>query len=554
MSRQLERDLRDFRDRFPMDDRAAEYLQKAPSQVQSAVVSDFRPRREGQTDYSALVTNFVQQVRQRLERHGKLERSEKGRRHRSDRSPSDARSEASHSSGSSSSGSGSSCSSSGSHLESHRRVEVAAKASERNDLGEESSARSARERAVAEANEEMMRRIAEAERDANQAKEMEVTQARLQARRDLEARVEKYRAEMEATVKAAEDRAEAVRRERIKAAEVAAKATFERKIALAADRAAESAQEAQRRAAKVKPAKSEKQPQPSKDAVDDEAKRRKKSSERKDRRSSKDRSQHRGEADGSRCEKAERRRARTGHYRRRRTRDETEGRESHRDRDRAGRDAGGSRSVHLQERNTGRRPSVRRSRSARAQLKGSSQSGLAVLLSNGHAEPGPTDSALEAFRERYPMDDRAFDCLVTAAPEVQQSVIAQFKPRREGEDDYSALVATFVRSIQIRQTGHWSGDAAADRGFRQEKAHVVENDQSALAAFRDRYPMDDRAHESLQNAAAHIRSTVLSTFRPRREGEDDYSALIMSFTRGVQLKLGSTGPRGASRSRSRRRR
>eukprot|EP00929_Paragymnodinium_shiwhaense_P087820 TRINITY_DN47964_c0_g1_i2.p1 TRINITY_DN47964_c0_g1~~TRINITY_DN47964_c0_g1_i2.p1 ORF type:complete len:369 (-),score=83.58 TRINITY_DN47964_c0_g1_i2:276-1382(-) len=69
----LPRDLGDklekFKDRYPTDGRALDFLEKSPVEVIQAVLEDFKPRSEGDRDYSALVTNFTRLVRARVERN-----------------------------------------------------------------------------------------------------------------------------------------------------------------------------------------------------------------------------------------------------------------------------------------------------------------------------------------------------------------------------------------------------------------------------------------------------------------------------------------------------
>ncbi|CAJ1399604.1 unnamed protein product [Effrenium voratum] len=48
-------ELKDFRDRFPMDERAWDFLLSAPGHTQEVVFKDFRPRRLDDADYSAAV-------------------------------------------------------------------------------------------------------------------------------------------------------------------------------------------------------------------------------------------------------------------------------------------------------------------------------------------------------------------------------------------------------------------------------------------------------------------------------------------------------------------
>lgn len=67
---------------------------------------------------------------------------------------------------------------------------------------------------------------------------------------------------------------------------------------------------------------------------------------------------------------------------------------------------------------------------------------------------------MKDFRERYPMDERAWSILLSAREPVQDLLVQDFKPRREGEGDYSALVISFMRSIELRVK---SGGGTADR-------------------------------------------------------------------------------------------
>lgn len=165
------------------------------------------------------------------------------------------------------------------------------------------------------------------------------------------------------------------------------------------------------------------------------------------------------------------------------------------------------------------------------------------------------------------MDARAWSNLSSAPPEVKNLVMGQFKPRREGEDDYSALISSFVRSIIIKREqrglpggrdvrGRSPGRDGRDGGARRED-HVPSREQSPASAFRARYPMDERAFGVLQNASPSVQQTVMADFRPRREGDDDYSALVMAFVRAVQGRVGisrpaadsNTGPPAEGRSR-----
>mmetsp|Transcript_96831 Transcript_96831/g.283067 ORF Transcript_96831/g.283067 Transcript_96831/m.283067 type:complete len:344 (+) Transcript_96831:156-1187(+) len=71
----LEQRLRSFRRRYPADDRAFEFLDKSHPKVVEQVLADWKPPHENQDDYSALLTNFVRQVRNRLGCHGRQRHS-----------------------------------------------------------------------------------------------------------------------------------------------------------------------------------------------------------------------------------------------------------------------------------------------------------------------------------------------------------------------------------------------------------------------------------------------------------------------------------------------
>merc|ERR1712232_1060652 len=115
---------------------------------------------------------------------------------------------------------------------------------------------------------------------------------------------------------------------------------------------------------------------------------------------------------------------------------------------------------------------------------------------------------------------------------------------------YSALVSTFLRSIIAKGGG--KGGRASSRG----RGHAPRGDRggggtgnSSLDAFRDRYPMDDRAFAQLERSSPHIQNLVMQDFRVKREGEADYSALVMAFVRAVQARV--SGPETGDRPRSR---
>jgi len=55
------------------------------------------------------------------------------------------------------------------------------------------------------------------------------------------------------------------------------------------------------------------------------------------------------------------------------------------------------------------------------------------------------DDHLHAFMQRYPVDDRAQAYLCDSPPDVIARVLHEFKPKHEGESDYSGAVVAFVK-------------------------------------------------------------------------------------------------------------
>mmetsp|Transcript_43377 Transcript_43377/g.80772 ORF Transcript_43377/g.80772 Transcript_43377/m.80772 type:complete len:724 (-) Transcript_43377:54-2225(-) len=139
---------------------------------------------------------------------------------------------------------------------------------------------------------------------------------------------------------------------------------------------------------------------------------------------------------------------------------------------------------------------------------------------------------LRRFRSRYPMDDRAFDFLVQHSAEVQEAVIAKFRPRSEGDADYSGAVTSFVR--KTRDSLKASEAAAAP----QRQGVTLRSRFLNLREFRLRYPMDDRAFDFLEQAPTSVQEAVVSKFKPRSEGDEDYSGAVTTFTRRMKNEIG----------------
>ena len=73
------------------------------------------------------------------------------------------------------------------------------------------------------------------------------------------------------------------------------------------------------------------------------------------------------------------------------------------------------------------------------------------------------------------MDDKAFDFLASFDSALQKEVMSNFRPRKEdwkGEEDYSALITSYVRLVQQkRQRGQSAqhGECLSGIGRRIEK-------------------------------------------------------------------------------------
>ena len=63
--------------------------------------------------------------------------------------------------------------------------------------------------------------------------------------------------------------------------------------------------------------------------------------------------------------------------------------------------------------------------------------------------------------------------------------------------------------------------------------------------------MDDRAYSTLERALPGVRATCISDFKPKREGEDDYSALVMAFLRAIQARVDAPMGKGSGKGRVR---
>mmetsp|Transcript_36310 Transcript_36310/g.83470 ORF Transcript_36310/g.83470 Transcript_36310/m.83470 type:complete len:588 (-) Transcript_36310:37-1800(-) len=555
--------LKSFRERYPVDDRAFDFLQKAPEQVQNLVLADFKPKSEGQKDYSALLTIFVRKVQSRWQgggdgRHRKDAdtavggRDTQRRRPRSRRrrdsphghfSDDGALSELGFGSGSSfgsqsllgsfsdysCSDRSSSCSSTSSSVTADSAIADEAKR----------QAYTKKDKILEDASAEEQRRVEQAEEDAENDAATELRRGREAIEDDFDRKLAIYREsllqEKAEKVNQLKARVEMNRVDYIKRECDAARAERERQEKRAHTLVEETAQSIM----------AEKRRDRNNSRLQKELKRmeEKKAKEEKKRKPKKP-------SDRKRAKEKDGRKREGRPHRRRRHRGERGERG----------ERGSSRSRRHHHRSKGDRDR-RRDRGEDGQ---------------GRERRGHSD--MESFRDRYPMDSRAFSILTGATPDVQRTVLTRFKPRSEGDSDYSALVMAFLRSVQLRMSGSGStsravwrdarrGEGSQDRsveragsvdGFRRNDEHGREdggreearrsNSRSrsrspgrdkALKSFRSRYPMDDRAYSNLEQASHSVQDVVISDFKPRREGEDDYSALVMAFVRAVQARATS---------------
>merc|ERR1712151_175759 len=137
---------------------------------------------------------------------------------------------------------------------------------------------------------------------------------------------------------------------------------------------------------------------------------------------------------------------------------------------------------------------------------------------------GATESEwLRALRTCFPMDDRAFDFLAQQPIEVQETVIMEFRPRRDGDLDYSGAMTSFIKNLKNR--------LLADGGASLKYIASDAAPAPLMEAFRRRYPVDDRAWDFLISNAPDVVRNIVESFRPKFEGELDYSSLVTSFVK-----------------------
>jgi len=148
------------------------------------------------------------------------------------------------------------------------------------------------------------------------------------------------------------------------------------------------------------------------------------------------------------------------------------------------------------------------------------------LIVAGSPPENNSNVDLDAFRARFPMDARAFDFLSTASPEVQARCIETFVPPRLDDVDFSAPVTAYIRSLRQQAT----------------EAHTAASvSEEAVARFFDRYPCDSRAFDYFHMSTVEVQAQVLRDFKPRQEGEADYSAAITAYVKRCRAQQQESG-------------
>eukprot|EP00913_Durusdinium_trenchii_P004786 g4446.t1 len=124
-------------------------------------------------------------------------------------------------------------------------------------------------------------------------------------------------------------------------------------------------------------------------------------------------------------------------------------------------------------------------------------------------------------------------------PNVIREVVASFKPPKEGDSDYSALAISFAKTFGLPlldRVRKCRSNAFSD-------ARILE-DQAEYEAFRVKYPFDEDTHNYLQTSQPDVRRYVMRNFKPPREGEADYSALLITYCKSCRANVNKWGKGG----------
>lgn len=144
---------------------------------------------------------------------------------------------------------------------------------------------------------------------------------------------------------------------------------------------------------------------------------------------------------------------------------------------------------------------------------------------------------LEDFRARFPMDDRAFQYLCGSPKEVQDKVRESFVPQRLEDTDFSAAVTAYVKTLRRQFQESQGGSASLARHGHEEQAVRTSHKRKELETiddedrkeFFERWPCDARALDYFDASPAEVQAQVILEFKPRSEGDADYSAAVTAF-------------------------
>jgi len=142
----------------------------------------------------------------------------------------------------------------------------------------------------------------------------------------------------------------------------------------------------------------------------------------------------------------------------------------------------------------------------------------------------PRGDQIEEFLQTYPVDSKASDFLKMAPGKVQQRVIDTFKPPGV-EDDYSRILTTHIKYClsQHKEQPAAAHGAWAGKGG-QKGPRIAPRQTDQLDYFLRNYPVDSRASDYLKRAPAEVQQRVIDTFKPPGK-EDDYSRILTTHIR-----------------------
>merc|ERR1712232_1050036 len=110
-------------------------------------------------------------------------------------------------------------------------------------------------------------------------------------------------------------------------------------------------------------------------------------------------------------------------------------------------------------------------------------------------------------------------------------VVNTFMPLRQDDKDYSAPVTAYVRACRKALEGPpptTEGEGVEKYGGSGPAEGKL---NEAIRGFFQRYPCDPRAVEFFHTLEPRVVDRVLREFVPKREGDSDYSAIVMCFAK-----------------------